>query len=203
MTTVFTVGHSNQTQEAFIDLLRLNSISAIADVRSMPFSRHTPQFNRDALQDTLKQAGIAYVFLGNQLGARPAAASCYKEGKVDFQAVSETEFFREGLARVRAGAANFNLALMCAEKDPAQCHRTILVCRNLRAPDVTIKHILEDGGLEDNRDTETRLLRLFRITPSFFQTPEEDIETAYARQAERIAFRGDENADSSAHAAIQ
>lgn len=202
MLTLFTIGHSNQTQEEFIALLHLHHITAIADVRSMPFSRHTPQFNRDALQHVLKQAGIAYVFLGNQLGARPTAASCYQAGKVDFHAVGKAEFFQDGLARVRAGAANFNLALMCAEKDPIQCHRTILVCRNLRAPNVTIKHIMEDGELEDNRDTETRLLRLFKIAPTFFQTPEEDIEIAYDRQADRIAFRDEENTYSSAQTAV-
>ena len=202
MLTLFTIGHSNQTQEEFIALLRLHHITAIADVRSMPFSRHTPQFNRDVLHDVLKQADIAYVFLGNQLGARPTAASCYQAGKVDFHAVEKAEFFQDGLARVRAGAANFNLALMCAEKDPIQCHRTILVCRNLRAPNVTIKHIMEDGELEDNRDTETRLLRLFKIAPTFFQTPEEDIEMAYDRQADRIAFRDEENTYSSAQTAV-
>jgi len=195
MTTIYTVGHSNHTPDTFVGLLRLHHITAIADVRSAPYSRFAPQFNKDALAGVLAQERIAYVFLGNYLGARPNDPLCYRNGAMDFARLSQTDYFLEGLERVRKGAARFNLALMCTEKDPIQCHRTILVCRHLRAKDTMIKHILEDGELEDNRDSERRLMDALHIAATdFFKSPEDLVEEAYDRQGERIAHHEDEEA---------
>ena len=136
---------------------------------------------------------IVYVFLGNYLGARPNDPDCYRNGAIDFARLSQTDYFSEGLARVRKGMSQFNLALMCSEKDPIQCHRTILVCRYLRTKDTIIKHILEDGELEDNRDSERRLMDSLHIaTIDLFKTPEDLVEEAYDKQGERIAFHEDE-----------
>ncbi len=195
MTTIYTVGHSNHTPDTFVGLLRLHRITAIADVRSAPYSRFAPQFNKDALAGLLANDRIAYVFLGNYLGARPNDPLCYRNGAIDFARLCQTDYFQEGLERVRKGADRFNLALMCTEKDPIQCHRTILVCRHLRAKDTMIKHILEDGELEDNRDTERRLMDALHIaTTDFFKTPEDLVEEAYDRQGERIAYHENEEA---------
>lgn len=195
MTTIYTVGHSNHTPDTFVGLLRLHRINAIADVRSAPYSRFAPQFNKDALAGLLANERIAYVFLGNYLGARPNDPLCYRNGAIDFARLSQTDYFQEGLERVRKGATRFTLALMCTEKDPIQCHRTILVCRHLRAKDTIIKHILEDGELEDNRDSERRLMDALRIpTTDFFKTAEDLVEEAYDRQGERIAYHEDEEA---------
>ncbi|MGI6086675.1 MAG: DUF488 family protein [Kiritimatiellia bacterium] len=193
MTTIYTVGHSNHTPDTFLGLLRLHHINAIADVRSTPYSRFAPQFNKDALTRLLAGEGVAYVFLGNYLGARPNDPLCYRNGTMDFTKLSQTDYFQEGLERVRRGAARFNLALMCTEKDPIQCHRTILVCRHLRADNTIIKHVLEDGELEDNRDSERRLMKVLLMpTTDLFKSPEELVEEAYDRQGERIAHHEDE-----------
>ena len=193
MTTIYTVGHSNHTPDIFLGLLRLHHINAIADVRSAPYSRFAPQFNKDALARLLASEGVAYVFLGNYLGARPNDPLCYRNGTMDFTRLSQTDYFQEGLERVRRGAARFNLALMCTEKDPIQCHRTILVCRHLRADNTIIKHVLEDGELEDNRDSERRLMKVLLMpTTDLFKSPEELVEEAYDRQGERIAHHEDE-----------
>ena len=193
MTTIFTVGHSNHTPDTFIGLLRLHGINAIADVRSSPYSRFASQFNKDALAELLANNRITYVFLGNYLGARPNDPLCYRNGAIDFARLCQTDYFQEGLERVRNGSARFNLALMCAEKDPIQCHRTILVCRHLRTNNAIIKHILEDGELEDNRDSERRLMNLLHMpTEDFFKSPEDLIEEAYDRQGERLAYHEDE-----------
>jgi hypothetical protein len=183
MMTIYTVGHSNHTADTFGGLLRLHHITAIADVRSAPYSRFAPQFNKDALGQLFGKQGVAYVFLGNQLGARPNDPPCYRNGAIDFARLCLTDYFQEGLERVRKGAGRFNVALM------------ILVCRHLRDKRTAIKHILEDGKLEDNRDSEWRLMDALRIaTPDFFKSTEELIEEAYDRQGERIAYHGDEEA---------
>jgi len=195
MTTFYTVGHSNHTPDTFVGLLRLHHITAVADVRSAPYSRFAPQFNKDALGPLLGKQGVAYVFMGNYLGARPNDPMCYRNGAIDFARLCQTDYFQEGLDRVRKGAGRFNLALMCTEKDPLQCHRMILVCRHLRATTTVIKHILEDGELEDNRDSERRLMDALRIaTTDFFKTTEDLVEEAYDRQGERIAYHEDEEA---------
>ncbi len=195
MKTIYTVGHSNHTPDTLLRLLRLHGINAIADVRSSPYSRFASQFNKTELAALLAKSQIAYVFLGNYLGARPNDPVCYRNGKIDFARLGQTDYFQEGLERVRKGSTRFKLALMCVEKDPIQCHRTILVCRHLRAQDVIIKHILEDGELEDNRDLERRLMVSLRMaTIDLFKTPDELVEDAYDRQGERIAYQEDEQA---------
>jgi len=191
-TVVYTIGHSNHPIEKFIDLLRPHGITAIADVRSAPYSRYHPQFNRESLEALLKKAGIAYVFLGEELGARPKDPACYDNGRVDFGHLAASEKFRRGLDRVITGSRKYRLALMCAEKEPLDCHRTILVCRHLRERGVNIKHILADGSIEDHRQTESRLLKATGLEPTLFAAGSDEsqaLEQAYARRAEEIAYK--------------
>lgn len=189
MDRLFTIGHSTHTIERLIELLRLNGIGAVGDVRSSPFSRYNPQFNREPLQHALRDAAIEYVFLGGELGARPRERSCYVDGRVQFDRIAGLPSFRRGLERLRAGMETYRVTLLCAEKDPIGCHRMILVCRALKASGVAISHILEDGTVEHNDDTELRLMRAVGIVENdLFATPEEQIERAYDLQASRIAF---------------
>src|ERR1035441_230157 len=160
MLTVFTIGHSNYPIEHFLALLRQHEISAVADVRSSPFSRLNPQFNRGLLKQVLGESGIAYVFLGQELGARPTDPSCYEAGRVQYARLAQTQSFREGLRRVTEGAQRFRLALLCAEKEPLACHRTLLVARELEKDDVEVVHIHADGQLESHQDAMNRLLQL-------------------------------------------
>ncbi|MCF7837613.1 MAG: DUF488 domain-containing protein [Candidatus Marinimicrobia bacterium] len=195
MTTIYTIGHSNHGPREFLDLLRLQGINAIADVRSSPYSRFAPQFNKSTLAALLAQSQIAYAFLGSYLGARPKDPLCYRNGTVDFAMLCQTDYFQDGLDRVRKGTTRFTVALMCSEKDPIQCHRMILVSRHLRAHDVVIKHILENGECEDNRDSERRLMDALGMEATdLFKTPEDLVEEAYDRQGERIAYHEDEEA---------
>src|SRR4051812_26369658 len=130
MVELFTIGHSTHTAEKFLDLLRIHRIEAIGDVRSSPFSAWTPQFNRPALEASLRAASVQYVFLGDELGARRAEREVYLGGVARYERIAKVAAFQSGLDRVRKGAQKYRLALMCAEKDPLECHRTILVCRN-------------------------------------------------------------------------
>lgn len=186
--TVFTVGHSNLELPDFLALIARHGIEAIGDVRSMPFSRYTPQFNRDVLETALKKANVRYVPLGKELGARRDEPECYIENKARYDRIARAPLFLEGLDRVRSGAAKYRIALMCSEKDPLTCHRTILVSRHLRS-DLDVRHILEDGALESADEAEDRLLKLLDLPAGdLFSDREEFVKQAYEKQGDRIAF---------------
>jgi uncharacterized protein (DUF488 family) len=186
---LFTVGHSTHSTEEFLQLLLINEISAVADVRSRPFSKINPQFNREALKANLKAADIAYAFLGRELGARADDRNCYVGGKVQYERLAQTPLFQSGLTRVIDGTRTHRIALMCAEKDPITCHRMILVCHELRRTPLDIFHIRADGTLESNPDAEFRLVKTMRVPESdLFTNGEEAVEEAYRRQAQRIAW---------------
>jgi uncharacterized protein (DUF488 family) len=157
---LLTVGHSNHSIEAFIALLQKHGVTALADVRSHPYSRYLPHFNQVTLKTTLLNVGIRYVFLGRELGARPSNPTCYVDGKALYEKIASTELFSDGIQRLLKGAETYKIALMCAEKDPITCHRAILVCQHLREFNLDINHILKNGNLETHTNLEERLLRL-------------------------------------------
>jgi uncharacterized protein (DUF488 family) len=186
---VLTIGHSTHSLEAFIALLRLHRVTALVDVRSAPHSRFNPQFNRETIADALKVQGIKYAFLGRELGARSEDRSCYENGRVQYRRLARTEGFRSGIDRVVHGADEHRIALMCAEKEPLECHRTLLVGRALVERGVAVEHILADGRLEPHEATLERLLDIVGIPhQDLFHTKEELLIQALARQEERVAF---------------
>ena len=186
---VFTIGHSTHSLEAFLALLQKHGVTAIADVRSAPFSRFNPQFNNDALERSLKAAGIKYVFLGRELGARSDDPSCYENGRVQYGRLARTELFRSGIDRVMRGAHEHSIALMCAEKEPLECHRTLLVARALDEHGIAVAHILSDGRLEAHQDVIERLLDLTGVPhDDLFRSRQELIAQALARQEIRVAY---------------
>jgi uncharacterized protein (DUF488 family) len=191
--TVFTVGHSTHPIQEFFSLLHRHEIDAIADVRSVPYSQWQPQFNREDLTKTLKAQEIAYVFLGKELGARSDDPSCYENGRVSYRRLSQTELFRLGLERVLNGSQHNRIALMCAEKDPLECHRTVLVARELVTRGTNIMHVHADGHLESHSDAVQRLLKQAGLPEhDLFRSPTELIEEAYASQEKRIAYVDEE-----------
>src|SRR3954454_7052667 len=148
---VYTIGHSNGTVERLLELLRAHAITAVADVRSRPYSRFNPQFNREALASELKKCGLEYVFLGQELGARSDDPTCYRGGRAQYSLMAKTTVFEQGIQRLYAGMERFQVALMCAEKEPLACHRSILISRALEERGIRVKHILEDGSVEDHQ----------------------------------------------------
>ena len=190
---IYTVGHSNHTSEAFVTLLRTHGVTALADVRSAPYSRFNPQFNRETLARALEAQGIRYVFLGRELGARPDDPGCYEEGRVRYARLARTALFRRGLDRVADGARRHRLALMCAEKEPLDCHRTILVARELVRRGIDVAHILADGRIEPHDDTVERLLARHGLDqPHLFAPPEDRIEQAFDAQAAALSYTGED-----------
>ncbi|MHC4673642.1 MAG: DUF488 domain-containing protein, partial [Planctomycetota bacterium] len=132
MKEIFTIGHSNHTIDHFVDLLTSYGIFVVADVRSNPYSEYLPQFNREALQKKLRDDGIEYVFMGRELGARRDEESCYVDDQVRYELIKNLPLFRSGLDRVLQGIEQHTISIMCSEADPLVCHRTILVCRELK-----------------------------------------------------------------------
>lgn len=187
--TIYTIGHSTHPLERFIELLKMHAITAIGDVRSTPYSRMNPQYNREALREALKANGIAYVFLGEELGARSNDPECYRDGKVQYDRLAKTALFKQGIDRVLAGADEHRIALMCAEKDPLQCHRTILVARNLRELGVEVRHLLSNGEIESQEQCEERLLNNLNMSSSdLFRSRDEMVRDAYRVQGDAIAY---------------
>jgi uncharacterized protein (DUF488 family) len=186
---VYTIGHSNHSIEKFVELLTAHNVTAIADVRSRPYSRINPQFNREKLRADLRTAGIAYAFLGRELGARSADPSCYVKGKVQYDLLARTPLFQEGLSRLVQGLASHRIAMMCAEKDPLTCHRAILVCRHLAAHGVGAQHILEDGRVESHDAALSRLMAELRLEEQdLFRGRDEVVLEAYERRGKQIAY---------------
>ena len=161
---IYTVGHSNHPIERFIGLLQLHGITALADVRSTPYSRFNPQFRREKLQAALAVEGIHYVFLGAELGARSEDPAVYgADGRVSYALLAKTDLFRRGIARLKTGMAEHRISLMCAEREPLECHRTILVSRELAREGVAVTHILADGALESHEQAMQRLVASLKL----------------------------------------
>jgi uncharacterized protein (DUF488 family) len=207
---LFTIGHSNHSIEAFIAMLQQHGITALTDVRSHPYSRYLPHFTQPALKAALVEAKIYYVFLGKELGARPSNPDCYVEGKALYEKIAASEEFSIGIQRLTKGVELHKIALMCAEKDPMTCHRTILICQNLREFDLKISHILSNGELESQQELEYRLLKKYGLHDQEVNKPiqlslftdvntapisindsslENRLREAYQRQSEQIAYQ--------------
>lgn len=187
---VYTIGHSTHSIEYFVNLLTENGVNVVADVRSSPYSRFNPQFNKESLAASLREHCIKYVFLGDEFGARSLDRSCYIDGKVQYDRLAKTELFRSGIERVRLGVdRGYKMALVCAEKDPLDCHRFVLVSRNLEKEGFNIIHILSDGSTESQKNAKERLVKQFKMFQSdFFLSDNELIESAFKRQEEKIAY---------------
>ena len=164
-------------------------VTAVADVRTAPYSRHFPQFNSDALKGELGLDGIAYSFLGKELGGRPKGRQFYCDGVADYEKMAGTEEFRQGLDRVVEGAKKYRIALMCSEHDPLDCHRCLLVGRALAKRGVAVKHILPNGGIMEHAQIEDHLLKMSgRETDDMFAPREERLAAAYRERARKVAF---------------
>jgi uncharacterized protein (DUF488 family) len=188
-TEILTIGHSTHTWDRFATLLRDAGVTALADVRSAPYSRYAPQFSRDSLAANLREAGITYVFLGKELGGRPAAKTLLCHGVADYERMAATAEFAAGLDRVIEGAGRYRIALMCAERDPLDCHRCLLIGRRLRERGVEVGHILADGAIQRHQTVEARLLSVTGLSDDdLFAPPTERLANAYRARARKVAF---------------
>src|SRR5712692_7169759 len=192
---IFTVGHSNLEFADFLAILAVHGVRILCDVRSRPASFRFPQFNREPFEAGLSSAGVRYEFFGETLGGRPADPRVYHEdGRVDYAARRRAHDFAEGIERALALYRTRVTAVMCAEEDPLQCHRFLMICPALLERGVTPAHIRRGGILESQRDAEDRLLELhdrsaFATGSLFVSERHPAIEEALQLQAKEFAFR--------------
>jgi uncharacterized protein (DUF488 family) len=186
---ILTIGHSTLSYERFSELLRRANVTAIADVRTAPYSRQFPQFNRETLSSELNADGIAYVFLGKELGGRPSDHQFYCDGVADYERMSRTSEFRKGLDRVLEGTKKYRVALMCSERDPLDCHRCLLVGRALSQQGIRVSHMLNDGNVIGHIEIEDKLLEISgRTTEELFASRSQRLTLAYRERARKVAF---------------
>ena len=204
MNPVFSIGHSLHEIDALIELLRRHGIAAVADVRSSPYSKHLPHFSRSELQRALNGAGIQYVFLGKELGARRDERDCYVDGQAKYELIAKLPAFTDGIKRVLTGAERMTLCLLCAEKDPITCHRTVLVSRELARLGLDVKHILADGRLETHEDAQKRMMLEEGFVPGqmdIFGGSDDSasLALAYEKRGLKIAYRETDGEDEIIH----
>lgn len=196
---VYTVGHSNHPIEEFLKLLVKHNINCICDVRSMPYSRFTEQYNRENIKEYLSEHNIKYLFFGEEFGARREEKSLLTDGMVDFEKVAKNEKFIKGIERIEKGLEKgYRIALMCTEKEPIECHRTILVSRNLFLKGMVILHILSDGTAVYHEKIEEELVEKYfpnRNQLSLFDMNEtkDYLKEAYKKANNDIGYRKEDD----------
>jgi uncharacterized protein (DUF488 family) len=198
---IFTIGHSTHSIEFFIDLLKKMGITCVVDVRSVAASRYNPQFNKSFLSAYLKNKDILYLHFDKEFGARQTDPNVLdSDNKVDFEKVQASLDFENGVKRLEQGLAKgFNIALMCSEADPLDCHRFVMITAALKDKGFSIKHILKDQTLLDNTELETALLTKFAKKlpkPTIFEpdvTPEMQLKAAYKLRNKQIAWSPDKD----------
>jgi uncharacterized protein (DUF488 family) len=187
---LFSIGHSNIPAERFVALLQGAAVTAVADVRSVPASRYFPWFSKNNLAARLAQSGIGYRAMGDALGGRPRGDGLYRDGIADYEMMAMQPDYLSALDRLLEAVPPARICLMCAEREPLDCHRCLLVARSLTGRGLAVGHILHDGTIESHVATEQRLLALTAEDCDLFTPGQpERLATAYRRRAHAVAFR--------------
>lgn len=189
MTPIYTIGYGSRSIDEFVAALQRYDIHYVVDIRSAPYSRYKPEFNKDALERALTDAGFRYVFMGDTLGGRPDDAGCYDtDGKVDYERVKTKAFYHSGLERITtAFEQQQRIVLMCSEGKPQDCHRSKLIGVSLHDAGVPVEHIDE----VDEIKTQEQVLVIVQPQPSLFE--EFDALTSRKKYAPTDQPHGDAN----------
>ena len=157
---LLTIGHSNIPFEQFVANLKANDVELIMDVRSFPRSRFAPHFSAPVIEQSLRDEGISYEFMGEELGGRPKSDAFYDDtGHVLYDRLADSDLFFRGMMQLRTAIAQRRLAVMCSEEDPAKCHRYLLIAQVLADLGYNVGHIRKDGRAEQQADVmQARLL---------------------------------------------
>ncbi len=190
--TLYTIGYATKPIETFISHLQQYKIDVVADIRSVPYSKVFHEYHKESITAHLQQSGIRYVYLGEELGPRSKEATHYDEtGQVQFDRLMQSPLFEQGMVRLSQGIEKgFTVALMCAEKDPATCHRSLLVGYFLtRHNNSEILHIDYNGNIENQQALEQRICQIHGADADLFMSPEEREQHAYKTQLKNTAYR--------------
>ena len=187
---LYSIGHSNQSLDGFLILLKAHDVNCVIDVRSVPASTYSPQFNQESLKYFLKSHGVQYLHFGDEFGAR--RTDCLNESEqVDFEKAVETPLFQKGVERVMKGLEKgFRIAFMCSEADPLECHRFSLVSRYFYDQGLDVRHILKDGTLASHASLEKEMINQF-LHSRKYRLPEVDLlfETYSQEDQRKDAYR--------------
>jgi uncharacterized protein (DUF488 family) len=193
--TIYSIGSSIHTIDEFILLLNKYKIDAVADVRSVPYSQHTPQYNKEALVAVLKEKSIYYLDFSKEFGARRKENDAYTDNRVDFKKVIKMPEFLNGIERINAGISKgYNIVLLCTEKNPLDCHRFSLVSRALIDKlEINVDHILFDGEVSDHHELEKKILHIYGLEDMLFDNYTTSLENAYEMLGKKIAYQEFDN----------
>jgi uncharacterized protein (DUF488 family) len=164
MNTIYTIGHSSHDIDYFLELLKMHNINTVVDARSVPFSKYVPHFNKDDIKRTLFNNKITFIYMGTELGIRQKDKNLFSEtGLLDYDKVKSSQNFLTGIERLKNGIfMGYKIAVMCSEKDPVDCHRSVLIGEELFKQTYNVLHILPDGS------TQTHINFLERLTDMYF-----------------------------------
>jgi len=176
MSNFLTIGHSNHPIDRFVELTLQHGVEVIVDTRSSPFSRYAPQFDQRSFQSSIEAVGLKYIYLGSELGGRPANPEYYDgAGRVVYGRLREDSRFQVAIVRLETGIARFRVALACGEEDPAHCHRRLLIGRVLTESGHTMLHIRGDGRVETDPAVAANSGKpLIQPQPALFAELDED-----------------------------
>lgn len=191
MSKIYTIGCSIHTLDEFISLLNKHNINAVADVRSIPYSQHTPQYNKEVLIKALKGKSIHYLDFSKEFGARRNEEDAYTNNRVDFKKVVKLPIFIHGIERIDTGISKgYNIALLCTEKNPLDCHRFSLVSKALiEKLNINVEHILFNGEIQNHYDLEKKMLCDFGFEKDLFDDYKTLLENAYEKVINRVAYQ--------------
>lgn len=150
--TLFTMGHSNHLLKDLIKILDDQGINLVVDVRSSPYSKYSPHFNKAHLKTGLEESGIGYLYLGHKIGGRPANEEYYHEGRVLYSLLEKDEKYLEGIGILTELVEDKKVVLMCSEEDPFRCHRHLLITQTLLKKGYHIFHIRANGEIQEIKD---------------------------------------------------
>ena len=186
---IFTIGHSNLDISDFINLLLANKIELVVDVRSAPYSKLYPHFNRNPLEVSLTKNFIKYIFLGDSVGGRSNNLKDFSKGRVVYKKIAEREEYVSSINTIIQNSSKYRIVLMCSEKEPLECHRTLLISRSIETHRVKILHIHRDGQIESQSEAIQRLLKIWKLdSPSLFGEDAERIDEAFTKQESKYAY---------------
>lgn len=139
---IYTIGHGNKKADVFLSELVSFGVEFVLDIRSKPYSKWSPHFNREELKTLLHENKIRYVYFGDSLGGLPDDRSCYDDGKVNYTTLQGKDFFQAGIKRLHTAAdKGYKVALMCSESAPGDCHRSKLIGEVLQEDGIEVVHI--------------------------------------------------------------
>lgn len=190
---LFSIGYATKTVDDFIAQLQSYRINAIADVRSVPYSKVFHDYHRETLQAHLRSHSIHYIYLGEELGPRSPDEQHYCQGQVQFERLQQSQRFKAGIQRLLNGLEKgYRISLLCAEKDPAVCHRSLLIAHYLKHEHaIDITHIHHSGEAEQESELEKRLSKENGIIPDMLSSEADCLEQAWRTQSRRFAYRKD------------